>query len=170
MNLAEIALWGMGQLLSPDDRLVPVAHAIAEAAEVSPVFSGDAGEAATAIMLTSIARHESDLFESTRRCRRNGDFGRSIGLFQVKQGPFGWQGHAREDICASDQLQARLAVRILSAHRERCRACGHAFLLRAYATGDGGTESKASTDTIAIFERLTRKAGIVVDGGRAVWR
>jgi hypothetical protein len=171
MNLADLTFWALVGLASPsDDRLVPVADAVAAVSADAPVFAGDAGDAATAFALAAIGRHESGLRESVRCCRLRGDQGRSIGIFQVMRGELGWGGHAAEDICASDLLQARLARDVLAYHRDRCAACGPAYLFQAYASGDGGKESDAAKDTQALFERTTRKAGVRVSGGTASWQ
>lgn len=173
MTLFELTLWAMlGATPTEADRarLTPVAEAIASEAQGSPLWEGDAGEAATAIALVAIARHESHLRESVRRCQLKGDHGRSVGLFQVQRG-WAWDGHDERAICESDRLQAALSLRVLGHYRKSCKSCAPLKLFQAYASGDPAKRSDAAKDTAAMWERIARKAGLQASaaGGEIRW-
>jgi hypothetical protein len=138
-------------------RLEPVAHAIAEEAAVAPLWPGDDGVRRTALVLVAIAWHESGFREEVRTCAVRGDGGASLGTTQLHRG-FAWFGHTAEEICGSDALQARLALRVLGVHRGRGVA-SEAGLLRAYASGDAGRDTRAGRELRAALERTMRAAG-----------
>ncbi len=117
--------------------------------------------AATATLLWAIGAHESGLREEVRRCAIKGDHGRSIGLFQLQRG-WTWAGNAQGDICASDALQVRLALRVLKTYRAMNRGAPPRFWVNGYASGDGGHATKASKEIRDLWERFSARAGLRV--------
>lgn len=150
------------------DRLTPVAARIAERAATAELFDGPAKAEATALLLVAIGRHESAFREEVRRCRRTGDSGKTIGLFQL-MGPWAWDGERRSDICASDDLQTRLALRVLGTYRGVCGA-GTRALLQAYASGTCRKPTRAARVIEDTFFALLRERQITLVGKTAKHR
>ena len=117
--------------------------------------------AATATMLWAIGFHESGMREEVRRCAVKGDHGRSIGLFQLQRG-WTWAGNAQGDICASDVLQIRLALRVLKTYHAMSRSAPPRFWLNGYASGDGGKPTAASKEIRDLWERFSARVGLRV--------
>ncbi|MCU0682411.1 MAG: hypothetical protein MUF34_09175 [Polyangiaceae bacterium] len=126
--------------------------------EESPVPSH---VAATATLLWAIGFHESGMRESVRRCGVKGDHGRSVGLFQLQRG-WTWGGHEQGDICASDALQVRLALRVLKTYKSMNRGAPPRFWINGYASGDGGHPTRASKELRDLWERFSARAGLRV--------
>lgn len=150
------------------ERLEPVAASIVAETAVVDLFEGPQRAEATALLLVAIGRHESGFLEEVRRCRRSGDNGRSIGLYQL-MGPWAWAGQKRNDICADDALQARLALRVLGIYRSTCGASTRT-LLQAYASGTCRRPTTAARAIEDTFFRLLRERHIVVQGKKATSR
>ncbi|HEU4405227.1 MAG TPA: hypothetical protein VFS43_08050 [Polyangiaceae bacterium] len=128
--------------------------------------------AATATLLWAIGAHESGMREEVRRCAIKGDQGRSIGLFQLQRG-WTWAGNAQGDICASDALQVRLALRVLKTYRSMSRGAPPRFWINGYASGDGGRPTRASKEIRDLWERFSTRVGLRVfpaSGAAPVWR
>ena len=148
---------------TPETRAAAVT-AIVDASREAPLWapatsSDDAPEiAATALLLAAIAEHESSFDPRVGDCRVRGR-GNALGYFQL-MGRFALDGHAPAEICASTDLGARLALRVLRTHR--CKACPPARWLNGYASGHPGFSSKASRDTRAIWVKLATAAGLQV--------
>jgi hypothetical protein len=147
------------------DRLAPLANAIATEAEASPLWPGETGALRTAMIAASVAVHESGLLDDVRSCKRRGDHGSSLGWFQLHS-PFAWGGHSAEEICSDDALQTRLALRIMTIQRDRGVSAPDA-ILRAYASGSAGRDSKAARELAATYRRALRLAAEEADGCEA---
>lgn len=143
------------------DRARDIAADIAAVSEAESFFEGEAGPAATALLLVSIGKVESEFLERVEKCecRRNEcDRGRSRGLWQIMRGD--------PSMCGDRQAQARAALTVL---REGRRMCGDIRrTLGAYNSGRC-RETRASRYVYATWQRLLRKNGIVMRGDRAVW-
>lgn len=148
-------------------RLQPVATSIAHqtsalAEKDKVLFKGPRAEEATALLLVAIGKRESGFREDVRRCRRTGDSGRTIGVYQL-MGPWAWDGERREAICESDELQARLALRVLTTYRGVCGASTHK-LLNAYASGTCAKSTRAARVIEDAFAALLREHDLEVVG------
>jgi hypothetical protein len=138
------------------ERISAITTAIADAAEADPLFAGEHGAEKTALLLLSIAHHESGLRDNVRTCAVKGDGGRSISAYQLN-GKWAWGGYAPEDICSSDALQAKLALRVL--HRHVANGVrGVPLLLRAYASGSAGKNTWQSRELERTFQHVVLRA------------
>jgi hypothetical protein len=151
-------------------RLQPVAISIAHETEAlaekdKELFKGPSAEEATALLLVAIGKRESGFREDVRRCRRTGDSGRTIGTYQL-MGPWAWNGERREAICESDELQARLALRVLTTYRGTCGPSTHR-LLNAYASGTCAKGTRAARVIEDAFTALLREHHLEVVGNVA---
>lgn len=109
-----------------------------------------------AMALVAIASHESGFASDVADCRRTGDHGKSITAFQLLRGP-AWGGYSRADLCASPELAAHQALRVLAANGQRART--PLGLFSAYAGHVRGGPSKAARDMCSLWERLVRRPG-----------
>src|SRR5262245_64458480 len=96
-------------------RLSSIAHDISAvvSAHEKEVFAGEGGDVALAMMLVALAKHESEFHEDVDSCKRRGDVGRSISLFQILRGP-NWAGHTDSEICGDRKLAVKLTIRLLA--------------------------------------------------------
>jgi hypothetical protein len=153
------------------DRYTQIAEVVLREAAKNPLWGEpvelqEDGEvpahvAATATLLWAIAYHESGLRQSVRDCRVAGDNGRSMGLFQLMKG-WAWQGHSKEEICGSDEVQARLALALLHRYRAMSPHTTPMFWINGYASGNGGLTTQQATGVRHLWERFSRRAGIEV--------
>jgi len=154
----------MVALVSPDTdegrlRLGEIARNIVAEAQPVAFWPGDEGWLATSLMLVAIGYHESKFDEKVRRCLpRPGTY---IGLYQVLPGP-NTRPHTRAEVCASDALQARTALRVLRRARDRCPSCAPVFTLRAYVSGDGGRNTREAREITDLWHRTAARAGLQV--------
>ena len=140
------------------ERVQPIAQAIADAAEAEPLWQGETGVRDTAALLVAVGWHESGWREAVRRCAVRGDHGRSLGAYQL--GAWAREPYASSEVCDSDALQARLALRVL--HRHRARGVrGVPALMRAYAAGNAAVRSRAAEEMTWLFERTRRRAEVL---------
>lgn len=81
---------------------------------------------------------ESSFSEKVEHCKHSGDGGKSIGLGQVMKG-HNWEGWKRTEICASRQLQIRLALHVL----DRCwlRTPNGRATFKCYTSGNAAKDS-----------------------------
>lgn len=133
------------------ERLRPVAEAIAGEAQAGATFAGEDGPRKTAVWLVTAAHHESGFLESVRTCRRKGDAGRAISLYQMQR--WATRGYTAEQVCSSDALQAYLAARAV----RRSGARTPRAMFAAYA-GKAGVASEAMTAQYQRLEAKTRPA------------
>jgi hypothetical protein len=122
MNLTAIvlALWfsiststapPAGICVDPPETRAPaceLAETIGDVAEAHPLWEGDDGKRATALMLGAIARHESSLDPRVLACDRRGDGGLSVTAFQLRRGS--WFGLSAAALCGDSELAARVAL------------------------------------------------------------
>ncbi|HVY48662.1 MAG TPA: hypothetical protein VHB21_22395 [Minicystis sp.] len=165
MTLVALTLGLLTALAPPrgardEARLATTADAISRAASSAPLWDGEAGRAATATLLVAIAFHESGLREDVQRCLVRGDRGRSLGLFQLMHDAAWSDADDARAICASDALQADLAVRALGRFRGICAACTPALWINGYASGELRRSTRASVEIAAIWFDLARRAGL----------
>jgi hypothetical protein len=168
LTLAAVLSVAKGPVAADRARLSAIARDITAAVELDggALFPGEGGSVALAMMLVAIAKHESDLDPAIDTCKKKGDGGRSISMFQILRGP-NWAGHTADDICADRRLAARIAISVLA--RPIAVAASKSFdrrlltpqvLVNAYATGSPGMETAASREICTLWERLARAAGI----------
>lgn len=148
----------IAELVVRESALDPLWGAPAALDDDTPV---PAHVAATATLLWAIGVHESGMRESVRRCAVKGDHGRSIGLFQLQRG-WTWAGNPQSDICSSDALQVRLALRVLKTYKTMNRGAPPRFWINGYASGDGGHATRASKELRDMWERFSARAGVRV--------
>lgn len=161
-------------------RLATMAHAVATAAQDAPApFSGPAATEARALALVAIASRESALAADVADCRRRGDLGinpvGALGPWQLL-GPQSRGGHSPAEVCASVELGATLALRVLAMHGARCPRGGPLAAFQGYGGGAcgrpawvraGGRRFDAGLEQCLLWERLCREAGL---RGASCWR
>lgn len=125
----------------------------------------------TALAMVAAGYDESGLRPEVEDCRRAGDHGVSVGLWQVHAGR-NWEGHARAEICADRRLQARLALHVLARCAARTPRISSA--MHCYASGDAGRPSTSGWRKARLAETLLRRfpAEAPADAGPVVvrWR
>jgi hypothetical protein len=130
------------------------------AASAAPLWEGEAWTLATGLSLVAIGQHETRFGEGPRRCRPRGPY---VGTYQILPGP-NLAPHAAREVCESDDLQARLALRLLHRARAQCKTrCTADFLFRAYASGSGGVDSPEARQIASLWQRLARREGLEVN-------
>ncbi|GAC1361726.1 MAG: hypothetical protein NVSMB47_14000 [Polyangiales bacterium] len=130
-------------LLHPNDSItrgfladaVVHARAVAYADDEAPLFTGEDGRYKTALLLISIAHHESRW--NPKALNPQGD----AGIMQTRS--LWWEGHTRAEILADQELGFRLGLHALRSLKETCG--GNALRwLGAFASGKcGGAQSVA---------------------------
>jgi protein tyrosine phosphatase (PTP) superfamily phosphohydrolase (DUF442 family) len=135
-------------------RLQAVAQEIWEAAGEVQAFCGTAAREATSLALASIAEHESGWDERVQDCRRTG--GQAISLYQLEQPA--WAGHRRADICADNELAARLAATALARGKGRADV---RELFGSYASGGTPPRNRAGDEIASLYASLSARAGVV---------
>lgn len=144
--------------------MIPPAPLLAAILRLAPLLSQATAEryaadyasvAATldeGLALVATARVEGVFDPAVETCRRTGDHGRSISMFQLRR--FWWGGHTRREICGSNRLAAWLALRVLRTHGFE-RSPERAF--RAYVGCSARDERVRSR--IIIWRRLRKEIG-----------
>lgn len=163
--LAALLGFRHGPLTAADEaRYEALSATIADVALDSPAWEvaseeadGSPEVAATALLLASVAQHESGILESVGTCRVLGP-SRAASYFQLES----LAGYAREDVCSSPDLAARIAASILVRHRRRCPRCPALALVAAYASGDPGKGSRAAREIVSMWVSASRSAGLTV--------
>lgn len=165
--------------VTDDDRmrLHGVAQDIWAAADAIPVdrqpFQGEAAKEASAVALTTIAFHESGFWQKVQDCSicypgsAWCDRGRSVSLFQLREGSSSWGSYTRKDLCTDNSKAAERAMAVLARHR---RAGVPVTLFDAYARGGAGiSPGRAAVEMSRIFDTFAPKAGLRVKGMTATW-
>ena len=165
---AVILMFAAGRGTSDEDqaRLHGVAQDIWHAADVldPPLIVGDGGKGtlATALVLTTVAGHESGFWSKVQDCSAcwKGspfcDKGRSVSIFQLHVGSGAWGGFSRQEICESNAVASKLALGILARHR---RAGSALALFQGYALGG---RRQAAGEMAAMWVMAARKARLVL--------
>jgi len=146
----------------PDDasRLTAVADDIWTASESRPAFCGPAAAEATAILLATVADHESGWRAGVQDCSlcvpggQWCDHGLSAALWQLRRGGMWRTDEERAEICADNAVATRLALSLLRRYRRENTIEG---MLRGYASGWTSQRSKAAADMATLFGRLSGK-------------
>lgn len=132
----------------------------------------DAAEVpATALLLAAIGYHESGFQEAVGSCRLRGPGG-SVTHYQLL-GSGSLAGWTESEVCASNEVAARAALRVVRLHAHRCPTCVPGQWIAGYASGDMGKGSKAAREIAGIWSTLCRGAGLVCDPyatARPTWR
>jgi len=130
-------------LLHPNDTITRgyVADAVVHARAVAydeaeePLFSGEDGRHKTALLLISIAHHESRW--NPKALNPAGD----SGIMQTRS--IWWEGHTREEILSDAELGYRLGLHALRSLKETCGGSALHWL-GAFASGKcGGAQGTA---------------------------
>lgn len=135
----------------------------------------DAAEVpATALLLAAIGYHESGFQEAVGSCRLRGPGpgGGSVTHYQLL-GSGSLAGWTEAEVCASNEVAARAALRVVRLHAHRCPTCVPGQWIAGYASGDMGRGSKAAREIAGIWSTLCRGAGLVCDPyatARPTWR
>lgn len=135
----------------------------------------DAAEVpATALLLAAIGYHESGFQEAVGSCRLRGPGpgGGSVTHYQLL-GSGSLAGWTEAEVCASNEVAARAALRVVRLHAHRCPTCVPGQWIAGYASGDMGKGSKAAREIAGIWSTLCRGAGLVCDPyatARPTWR
>lgn len=74
-------------------------------------YAAEARSCDEAFALVATARVEGAFDPRVEDCRRTGDRGRSVSMFQLQR--HWWGGHSRREVCGSNRLASRLALRAL---------------------------------------------------------
>jgi len=159
--MAAVVAIAQGPATKEPDRLRAIAADISTAAtrHDRPLFEGEGGALATALMLVAIAKHESEFHANVDDCSRRGDIGRSITIFQLLRGP-NWGGHEARTICDDRRLAAKLALDLLSRPLVNKPRLTPQMLVNAYATGSPGTSNVAARDICKLWAKLAQDAGL----------
>lgn len=125
-----------------DARYINIALAIAEVAldpNQEPFFDGEDGRLRTALVLASIASHESKFVADVVNCRRSGDHGLAWGPWQTHSGKAKTCGDLKEAVSIALGM-ARHSILV-------CKAQGYPLLeqLSVYTNGHC-TRSSSSRD------------------------
>jgi hypothetical protein len=123
----------------------------------APLYDGDDGRAKTALLLASIAAHESTFRKDVEDGRARGDGGTSWCFMQLHIGSGktleGWSG---EDVTSDRQLCFRAGLHIARESFRMCKGFPADEMLSAYASGQCGrsVESRAMVSrTLGFFAR-----------------
>lgn len=108
----------------------------------------------TTLAMVAAGYDESGLRPEVEDCRQSGDHGVSVGLWQVHAGR-NWEGHSRAEICSDRQLQARLALHVLT--RCAARTPRISSTMHCYASGDAGRPSTSGWRKARLVEMLLRR-------------
>lgn len=145
------------------DRARDLAADISEVASAEPLFEGTAGATATALLLATIAKVESEFLERIEACqcrKRECDQKRSVGLWQIMRGD--------PAMCGDRKAQARAALSVLREFRGMCADLP--TTLGGYNSGRC-QKTRASRYVHSSWLRLMREEGIVMRGdGVAYWK
>lgn len=160
----------MQGVVTEDDkmRLNGVAQDIWAAADALPdqrqPFQGEAGKEATAVALTAISFHESGFWVKVQDCSicypgsAWCDRGRSVSLFQLREGSSSWGKYTRAELCEDNAKAAERAAIVLARHRG---ASAPVTLFDGYAKGGASIHpGQAAIDMAKYFDTFAKKAGI----------
>ena len=145
-------------------RLDAVAREMTEISTAHPLWTGPAAGEATALALYAVAAHESGFEASVQDCSAcpvggaRCDRGRSVTLYQLRQGAPQWGAHTREQLCSSNRLATGRALHIL----RRYARCAPDRMFVGYATGSCDRDSRAGQDIAARWRTALRSRGITV--------
>lgn len=129
------------------------AAALAAASHAPLPVRGDAR--ATRDLLLAIAEHESAFRFPIIRCKVTGDNGRAFGAYQLHREAMG--DHTPEEVCASDTLQAKLALGALHRHLAVFPDLGIRGAVRGYASGFPTKDTKASREILMMWRARRAK-------------
>lgn len=110
------------------------------------------------LALVAIAKHESELRAEVSDCRRTGDHGRSITLYQLHRG-LAWGSYSRTELCSNQRVAAERALWVLSLH---ARPWHPMTAFRGFASGDRWRRTKAAREICATWANLAREHGLSV--------
>lgn len=129
-----------------------IATGATEAARARPLPEGPR---ATRDLLLAIAEHESHFRDSIVRCAVKGDHGAAHGAYQLHPEAFG--DHTAGEVCASDALQARLALTVIHSYLKMFPHLGITGAVRGFASGRPRKDTAAAREILALW-RARRRA------------
>ncbi len=124
-------------------------HAAATAAAKAAPLS--VGRRSTRDLLLAIADHESSFRPSVMRCTETGDGGKAHGAYQLHPETF-WD-HTADEVCASDVLQARLALTAIRAYLTMFPHLGVEGAVRGYASGHPRKDTAAAREILELWRK-----------------
>lgn len=122
-------------------------------------FEGPAAIQATEDGLTAISANESSYRQSVRDCRKKGDNGNSISIFQIYRGK-SRQGHSEKEICSNPVLAAQLAINLLGWYAVSAPKLENLFA--GYARGTTMEPNYASSRQLKVFNKLIEMHNIKI--------
>lgn len=148
-------------------RLQQVAADIWDATENAKLpFTGPAARESSALVLVTIAHHESGFWSNVQDCSLCYpgsawcDRGKSVTLFQLREGTFAFGKFSREELCANNKLATQRALAVVGRFRG---ASTPQQLFDGYARGGVGLRpTRAAIEMGRLFERHARTAKVVV--------
>jgi len=153
------------------DRLKTIVAETYSTAASMPLFTGEAGSEATALLLYAVMYHESGLRPHIEHCdctKGDGtcDNGHAFGLPQLHAE---WlQGHGHDEVCSDRPLQVRLARDLLFKTRAMCKGSPERWVA-AYHSGNDCTVSGYSHNVNEVFVTLLQKSKIQVKRDYTGW-
>jgi len=153
------------------DRLRTIVNETYATATERPLFTGEAGSEATALLLYAVLYHESGLRAHIEHCdctKGDGDCdnGHAFGLPQLHAEWF--QGHPRTEVCSDRPLQMRLALDLLWKTHDMCHGSPERWTA-AYHSGSDCTVSGYSHNVNLVFTTLLGQAKIRVTRDYTGW-
>lgn len=129
-------------------------------------FRGEAGKEASAVALVTVSFHESGFWSKVQDCSvcypgsAWCDKGRSVSLFQLREGSSSWGAYTRAELCEDNAKAAERAMVVLSRHRQ---APVPVTLFDAYARGGAGRQpGRAALEMSKYFDQFSKRAGVRV--------
>jgi hypothetical protein len=165
-----ILMFAAGRGATPEDqtRLNGVAAEQVEAVEAvgdrAPIV-GEAGVVASALVLAAIAGHESGFWSKVHDCSACFvgstfcDKGRSVSLYQLREGSGAFGEYTRDEICSSNILATERALKLVMRNRNTHTPMG---LFKGYARGG---RYGAAEEMNTMYSTALQKTGIVVSYG-----
>ena len=137
-------------------RLAVIAGDMCAASAERPMMAGEAGETATALVLASVAFHESRFDAKVQRCI--GQRGPAVSMFEL-EGPVSWDGATRAELCSNNLLATRKALKVL--HRFK-NAGDWPRIFSGYHTSDVNADTKAAHEMSGILVHLLNKSRVAI--------
>ena len=151
------------------DRVTDIAaevHEVVSEEGIALPFTGPAKVKASEAAVMAVMVHESGLDERVERCespwKGANDHGTSWGLGQVKA--HWYLGHTKDEVCADRKLQIRVTLNALANYH---RAGSVLHLFQGYNQGFPEKQSRASSDTRKVFDKLAAASNLRFEGLKA---
>lgn len=152
---------------SEQTRLNKVADDMLLIGKRHPIFEGEAKAEATTAVLYAIARHESGFWAKVQDCSicyygsAWCDHGRSITLFQLREGSGTWGTYTRKELC-EDNLKATERTALVLRGFSKSTTL---MMFNSYAGGGLLRPVRAARELENIFQATLDKTGI-----KLIWK